>query len=338
MKIKNPTVVFPEPRKVVIEDRDLQPLEPDDVLIKTRRTMISTGTELTILSGDFPQDSLWATRWAKYPAVPGYSNVGEIKEVGTDVDKSIVGKRVASCGKHSMYNVVPSNSITLLEDESITDEEAVFFTISAIVMNGVRKSHVSFGESAVVFGMGLLGQFAARFCRLCGAQPVIAVDVAETRLQLVPDDHAIEKVNPKQQDVAKAVESATKGRMADVGFEVTGKPGLIPAEIATLRKQGRFIILSSPNGKTQFDFSDLCSYPAYTIIGTHTLSHPLMETPDNQWTFQRNTELFLDLLSRKQLKLKSLITHREPFEKAPDIFMTLLNDRSQAMGVILEWS
>src|SRR5437899_9483563 len=34
-----------------------------------------------------------------------------------------------------------------------------------------------------VYGMGLLGQLAARFCRLCGARPVIAMDVAESRLR-----------------------------------------------------------------------------------------------------------------------------------------------------------
>lgn len=68
----------------------------------------------------------------------------------------------------------------------------MFFTIAEIVMNGVRAARVQWGECAVVFGLGLLGQFATRFLRLSGAFPVFAVDLADHRLGLLPDDLANE--------------------------------------------------------------------------------------------------------------------------------------------------
>ena len=77
---KNPTVVFVEPKKAVIEDRPIPKPDEGQVLVKARRTLISTGTELTIFKGEFPKDGGWAA-WAKFPFTPGYSNIGDVIEV-----------------------------------------------------------------------------------------------------------------------------------------------------------------------------------------------------------------------------------------------------------------
>ena len=53
----NPTVVFLEPKKVTIENRALPSPGDNGLLVQTTRTLISTGTELTILNGEFPKDS-----------------------------------------------------------------------------------------------------------------------------------------------------------------------------------------------------------------------------------------------------------------------------------------
>jgi len=67
--------------------------------------------------------------------------------------------------------------------------------------------------------------------------------------------------------------------------------------------------------------------------GTHNNSHPARETLDNPWVKARHAELFLDLVADGDLKLGPLISHRE----AERLYAMLLKDRSNAMGVILEW-
>ena len=67
----NPTVVFPEPRMVVVEDRPVPKPGKGEMLVKTSRTLVSTGTELTILSGEFPPKSRWA-QYGRFPFTPGY--------------------------------------------------------------------------------------------------------------------------------------------------------------------------------------------------------------------------------------------------------------------------
>ena len=334
--MNNPTVVFTRPREVVIEDRDKPTLQSGEFLVQTRRTLISTGTELTIFSGEFPEKSAWAD-YARFPFRAGYSNVGRVIEVAPDVDKSWIGSRVAGRAPHALYCAVQADQAHPILHDGIPDDEATFHELAATVANGVRRAGVEWGESVVIYGAGILGQLAARFCRLSGTRPVIVADVAEPRLKLLPDEPAVVPVNPAREDVRATVEKATRGRLADVVFEVTGNQNLITEEFKCLREQGRFVLLSSPRGATPFDFHDLCNCPSFTIIGTHVRSHPRTGELDLPWTMKRNIELFFDLIADGEISIGSLITHRAPYTEAPRLYNMLLEDRSAALGVVLEW-
>ena len=333
---KNPSVIFTRPNEVVVEGRDVPAPKDDELLIRTVRSLISTGTELTHLSGESPPGSVW-DKITDYPFVPGYCNVGEVVEVGGCVDREWIGRCVATYGGHAMY-VTSGVAGARVIHRDIPHEQAAFFTMAEITMNGVRRGGVQWGESVAVYGLGILGQLAVRLCRIAGARPVFGIDTADSRLAFMPDDTSIVPVNPQKQDAVAVVERATGGRKADVVFEVTGIGTVIPEEFKVLRRQGRLVMLSSPRHVTQFDFHDLCNSPSFTIIGAHNLSHPQHETPYQQWTNHRHAELFFDLAADGELDVARLISHRIPYSEAPGAYQMLLQDRSQAMGVVLEWS
>jgi len=332
---RNPTVVFTQPGQAVIEERPVPEPAEEQVLIRSRRTLVSTGTELTILSGDFPENSAWS-RYGKFPFLPGYDNVGEVIAVGRGVSDEWVGRRVASYGQHARYVVLGADSLRPVDHE-VPDEHAVFSTIAEIALNGVRRGGVRLGDSVVIYGAGLVGQLTARFCGLCGARPVVVVDPAEPRLSRLPKDPFFVALNPEVDDVVAEVRKETRGRMADIVFEATGDQGLIPAEFSCLREQAKFVVLSSPRGKTHLDLHDLCNYPSYTIIGAHNMSHPRHPTLDNPWTGKRDAEFFFELVRTGELDVGNLISHRIPYSGAPEIYQQLLKDRSGFMGVVLVW-
>jgi 2-desacetyl-2-hydroxyethyl bacteriochlorophyllide A dehydrogenase len=332
----NPTVIFMEPRKVIIEERPIPKPGKGEMLVKTSRTLVSTGTELTILSGEFPPHSRWA-QYGRFPFVPGYDNIGTVIEVGEGVEEGWIGKKVASYASHASYVRLKPENVRIVPD-GVPDEEASFFTIAEIVMNGVRRGGVQWGEAVAVYGLGLLGQLTVRFCHLAGAKPVIGIDLAESRLKLLPQKPRIRGINPERENPVEVADEITRGRMVDVVFEVTGNPEVIPREFDLLKRQGRLVILSSPRGTTrEFDFHDLCNAPSYTIIGAHNSSHPRYETPYNQWTQKRHAELFFDLILDGELDMRPLISHTVPYSQAPEIYAMLLEDRSRAMGVVFEW-
>lgn len=344
---KNPTIIFPEPRKAVIEEREIPCPGPDEILIKSSRTMISIGTEMTAFSGDFPAGSNWE-KFFSCPYYPGYNNIGTVVEVGSSIDKSLVGKRLATGGAHSAYVIVKGHNSNSADKASgkvgyydvpscIPDDLAVFFTIPQIVMNGIRGSKVQWGECAVVYGLGLLGQFAVRFCRKCGAAPVFAVDLSADRLSYLPKDSAVIGINPKEQDVLETIKKHNHGRLADVVFEVTGNATLIEKELSVLREKGRMLLLSSPRQKVTFDFQDYCAWPSYTIIGCHNFSHPSHAQADSPWTMERHVELFFDMIAHGELDIERLISRNLDYTKAPEVYQDLLKDRSTDMGIIFNW-
>jgi|YelNatPaOPRAMG01_1025707.scaffolds.fasta_scaffold02258_15 2-desacetyl-2-hydroxyethyl bacteriochlorophyllide A dehydrogenase len=333
MNQRNPTVVFPRPEEIVLEDREVPKIKENEVLVRTKKSLISIGTELTILSGQFPSKSYWAS-YGRYPFVPGYSNIGEVVETGSNVSKDLLGKVVASYSPHALYNAVSQDALRLVPSE-LSREDASFFTIAEIVMNGVRRSQLTFGESVVVYGAGLLGQLTARICKIAGAKPIIVVDISDYRLSFLPDN--IVRINSSTQDVVSEVRRLTKERLADVVFEVTGNPNIITEELKCLRKLGRFVVLSSPRGPSTIDLHDFCNAPSFTFIGAHNSSHPPVETLNNPWTYKRHAELFFDLLLSKELDVSKLITHRVSYKDAPEVYKELLEDRTKAIGVVLDW-
>jgi len=334
--MENLTVVFTGPKQVTVEERAMPVIGDNDMLVETILTLISIGTELTILNAESPKGSIW-DRIASFPLTPGYNNIGKVIEVGKNVDKSWIGRKVAGYMPHSSYVIAKPESVRVIHRD-IPDEQAVFFTLAEIVMNGVRRGELSWGESAVVYGLGLLGQLAVRFCHFAGARPVFGIDISENRIGMLPKTKGIVAINPKDTDVVKTVYQLTNGRMADVVYEVTGNPDIIPQEFSVLKRQGKLVILSSPRGTTKnFDFHDLCNSPSYSIIGAHNSSHPQYETPYNQWTQKRHGELFFNMIADGEIDVKPLISHRVNCKDAPQMYQMLMDDRTQAMGVILEW-
>jgi len=325
-------VVFPEPLKVIVAEEPLRDPGPGEVLVEALFSLVSTGTELTAYTGSFPPGSAWA-RYVRYPFKPGYSSVGRVIEVGSGVEGVNVGSVVAAPAPHADRYVWRAGELVEVPSGA-SPEEATFHTLAAGVMHAVRLAGVKLGESAVVVGAGLLGQLAVQFSRLSGAFPVIAVDLSDYRLELAAKSGADLVVNASREDPAAAVREATGGRMADVVFEVTGDPSVLPQAIKLARGMGRLVVLSSPRGPSTLDFHDEVNSPSRVIIGTHFTSQPAVETPYYPWTWRRNRELFFRMLLSGRLSVKHLVSHVFPFEEAPKAYELLYRSRLQCMGVL----
>jgi len=63
--VKTFTVVFEEAKKVILKEEFPSP-GYGQILVRTLKTAVSTGTEPTILSGEFPPGSAWSN-YARYP-------------------------------------------------------------------------------------------------------------------------------------------------------------------------------------------------------------------------------------------------------------------------------
>lgn len=308
----------------------------NEVLIRTIVSQISTGTELTMLEANVDDNSPWHENIV-FPNYPGYSNVGEIIATGEGVSDELIGKKVLTLENHVKYTTAEVGDNFHIIPDGVSDDDAVFGVIAQITMASIRSACIKPGETAVVYGAGLIGQLVARFAKIAGAINVIVADVSDYRLSMIPDDNCIIGVNTKNQNIQDVIRNANDGRLADVVFETTGNQSLLAAELECVEANGKLIVTSSPKGSSLVNF-DYCSRKGITIISAHNFAmHTSQATNLNRWTRKADSEYFLKLAAKKQIDVKNMITHRENYKNAADMYNMLMKDRTGALAVHLYW-
>ncbi len=337
---KNYKVVFTAPRKVELQECDMPVIGDDEFLLETIVSQISIGTELTMLEGNVSEDSYWNNGGIVYPVDAGYSNIGRIIDVGKNVSKDLIGKRFLTGRPHTKYSKVGLDwyQETMLVPDDVESDDAVFGMLAQIAMGSVRASQIRPGDACVVYGAGLIGQMVARLAKCAGSTKVFVCDVSDNRLSKLPDDPCFIKINTTRESAEEVVKANTfNNEGADVVYETTSVPSLIEEELKCLTRRGKLIITSSPKGKSNIDFH-FVSCKGITIIGAHNMlvhqNRPVLGDP---WTRRNDSLYFLELLDKKQITVSEMITHRCNYKDVIGMYEMLMEDRTKALSVNINW-
>jgi 2-desacetyl-2-hydroxyethyl bacteriochlorophyllide A dehydrogenase len=313
--------------------------EPHQVIVKTARSLISAGTEIAIYSGSHIGFSIPnPPEWLKFPIGQGYALTGTVQGVGAQVESWAVGDRVLTSARHGDWAVcdVRAEGLYHLPD-GISMEQGALARLGGISLVGVRQGKVVLGETVVVLGQGLIGQFAAQLSRVAGARPVVGVDLIPHRLE-VAATHAIQPVNPTETDVAQMVREATGGRMADVVIEATGNPGVMQTALDLAAEGGRVVLLGSLRGKVKIDAYSTIHRKGVTLIGAHDRLSDHPQTPSDAWTRERNLQLVMALLADGSLATNGLVSHHIQPDEIRGTYEALIERPSDFLGVIVDWA
>jgi L-iditol 2-dehydrogenase len=319
-------------RKGVVGTEDFEPKQPDDheVLIGTVSTLISAGTETAFLMA-LPNTS------SRFPQYPGYSNAGIIIDVGQKVSRFKRGDRVVSRKSHASHVIASKNELMMIPD-GLSFDEATFFALGSIALQGIRKAGIELGESVVVLGQGLVGQLALQLAKLSGGMPVIGVDLFDYRLDLSSKNGADYVLNPLEVDLEKETSKVTGGKGASVVIEATGNPEVIPIAFKLVGGYGRVVILGSPRGTSKVNFYPEIHKKAICIIGAHESTRPMYESSHGWWTQRDDSSLVLRLISSSRLNVKDLITVKMGFHEAQDAYAKLVKEKNSVLGIVLDWN
>jgi len=338
------------------------------LLIRTRRSLISAGTERMLIEfgrasliakarqqpekvrevlDKIKTDGLVATLEAVQTkldtAIPlGYCNLGEVLAVGGGAEGFAVGDRVVSNGPHAEVVCVPKNLCTRVPDE-VEDEAAVFTVLGAIALQGIRLAQPTLGETFVVTGLGLIGQLAVQLLRAQGCR-VLGIDPNPARLDLGRQSGA-EAVALGADPVAAAGLFA-RGHGVDGVIITASTSSSEPVHQAAqmCRKRGRIVLVGVTGLELSRDdfyekeltFQVSCSYgpgrydPLYEGAGH---DYPIGFV---RWTEQRNFEAVLDMLAAGSLRVGPLISHRFSIEHAPEAY-GVLSEQGESLGIVLQY-
>ncbi|HAE39481.1 MAG TPA: dehydrogenase, partial [Candidatus Riflebacteria bacterium] len=183
-------------------------VKPGALLIQTRRTLISLGTERMLLNfgkagwidkarqqpdkvkqvlQKVKTDGLMPTVNAVFnkldqPLTLGYSNAGKVIAVGEGVFGYKVGDRVVSNGNHAEFVCVSQHLCARIPD-NVSSTSACFTVVAAIGLQGIRLINPSLGESVAVMGLGLIGLLSCQILQANGCR-VIGFDFDHQKVEL----------------------------------------------------------------------------------------------------------------------------------------------------------
>jgi polar amino acid transport system substrate-binding protein len=282
----------------------------------------------------------------------GYSTSGKVI---SSMDKNALfkpGDRVACAGQdyasHAEIVSIPQNLVAKIPD-NVSNEEAAFTTLGAIAMQGLRQADPKLGEKVCVIGLGLLGQITCQLLKANGCT-VFGIDLSETLVKLANETAADKALNRNDANLVVACDSFTNGFGFDSVVITAAAHSNDPIELSAsiLKKKGKVIIVGAvkmdiPRDphfyRKELDLRMSCSYGPGRYDVNYEENGNDYPFSYVRWTEQRNMEAFLELLSRKAIDVKPLITHVFDITDAIKAYDIVLGKTKEPhIGILLRYS
>jgi 2-desacetyl-2-hydroxyethyl bacteriochlorophyllide A dehydrogenase len=329
-------VWFAAPRTAELRQERVPPPGPGEVRVSSITSAISHGTEMLVYRGEVPPDlPLDLPTFAgdfSFPIKHGYATVGRVLDVGAGVERLSPGDLVFIHHPHQAAFTVPADLPVRLPDGA-DPTAGVFFANLETALNVVHDAPLRLGETALVFGQGVVGLLVTQLLKRAGAEPVLAVEPIKRRRDLALEVGADAAFEPGE-DLRGRVLEATGGRGADVAVEASSSGAALQAAVDAAAAEGTVVVASWYGTK-----------PVTLSLGGH-FHRGRVRVRSSQvgrinpelglrWDRARRTEVVLGLLPR--LRLKELVSHRIPFEEAPQAYRLVDEDPGETVQVVLTY-
>jgi threonine 3-dehydrogenase len=315
----------------------------NDVLIRVLKTGIC-GTDVHIYNWD-----AWAQQTIKIPTVLGHEIVGEIVEVGSNVNDFYAGDivsveghlvcgrcrnclagRRAKCantlgigvqtdGGFAEYISVPMTNIWKHKDSVDLEVAAIFDPFGNAVHTALAFE--VFGEDVLITGAGPIGIMSAAVARHAGARHVVITDVNPRRLELAEKFNVTLAVDVREIKLADVQKQLGMKEGFDVGMEMSGNPTAFRDMIANMAHGGNIALLGIPTEEFAINWKTVV-FNMLTVTGIY--GRKMYET----W-YQ------MSVLLEGGLDISPVITHRYSYKDFEKGFEVMREGNSGK--VILDW-
>jgi len=322
-------LTFDAPYQVTVRDEAMPKLEAGQALVRTTLSAISAGTEMLFYRGQFPQEMAVDANidaleeQCGYPMKYGYCAVGVIEELGADVDKSWLDKRIFSFQPHQSHFVADVNSLFEIP-ENIPDEDAVFLPNMETAVNLVMDAKPVIGERVIVFGQGIIGLLTSSLLRQFPLERLVVVDPVSMRR---------EAALALGVDAAVAPDELTEDNF-DLALELAGVPDALNAAIGAVGFGGRIVIGSWYGQKPMsLDLGGRFHRERIQLISSQVST--LAPQFSGRWDKARRFGVAWEMLGR--VKPAQWISSRIPFGNADQAYATLDTHPQDVLQIVFTY-
>ena len=263
-RIGGRTVQINDQGEVECATYPLAPLTDGSVRVRTVRSAISPGTEMTFYGKAATNVYLHKT-WDEelrlfvkgkpsidYPIVFGYRAAGEVVE--SRAPEIPEGTRLFGNWRHTEYTAVDADAARAqhLPDELTYEDGVDIAQMGPICVNAVAHAEGQHdGAPAVVYGAGPVGLITAQIVRATGASEVVVVDRLASRLAVAAGLGLQTMDGSEVDDVAVELKRRYGPEAIPVAFECTGSTFALHDAIRVVRRRGTVVAAGFYQGESR---------------------------------------------------------------------------------------
>ena len=332
------TVTFVGPCQAEVRCETLPAPPPGQMLVKTKVSAISSGTEMLVYRGQFPgglplDESIAALKGEfHYPMCYGYAAVGVVVELGQGLPEDWLGRAVFSFQPHTSHFLAAPEMVFPLP-EGLSPESACFLPNMETAVNFVQDGAPLLGENVMVFGQGIVGLLTAALLSQFPLQTLVTADNYSCRRQASLALGATASLDPHAPDFHEHLRALLPSG-ADLSYELSGAPATLNDAVAATRYSGRVVIGSWYGNKpVQLDLGGAFHRSRIRLISSQVSS--LAPELTGRWDKSRRFALAWQAIQR--IQPEKWITQRFPHEAAAQAYQLLDHSPSESIQVILEY-
>jgi 2-desacetyl-2-hydroxyethyl bacteriochlorophyllide A dehydrogenase len=323
-------IVFTEKQEVRFQEFELPEIETGMVHVHSLYSLISTGTETIVYNRQFDPNTHW-DHWVKYPFYPGYSLIGKIVKVGSEIENLKEGDYVALRSSHASDHVVKAENCFPVPSE-MDVKQATWFALAKIAFMGARVAKYFLGDSVLIIGAGPIGQMSIRWAWCAGVETIIVVDRIEKRLIHAQKGGATHVIGTLVEESINEIKQVCNGDLPNIVIDTTGNPEVFSMALTLVRQRGRIVVLGDTGYPAKQHLSSDVIMKGISIVGAHD-SHN-----DREWDAQRIHHLFCNLVQSGRFSLEGLNTHVFLPKNCKDAYELANTRRGETMGMIFDWT
>lgn len=345
--MKTQKLFFEKKKTIVIHEERLGSPGPGQVLVEAKYSAISTGSEMVLFRGDFPEgmttdmslNSLAGVM--KYPLSYGYALVGKVIEIGKNTDPEWLDKSVFLFHPHQSYIVVPQTELFLIPPD-LNEKNALFLPNMETAIGCVMDAAPLLGENVVIFGQGVVGLLTTSVLVKYPLNRLVAVDPLEKRRITAKNIGANAVFDPGDKHFFDEIHDMFHSKThltdqqsgPDLIFEMSGNPEVLNTAISIAGYHSRIIVGSWYGTKTaRLNLGDRFHRNRLRIISSQVST--IQPDLRGRWNKERRMEMVWSWL--KQVTPSRLITHYIPFSEAQSAYALLDEQPEQALQVVLTY-
>ena len=331
-RVEGRALRFVAPRRVEIQRVEVRPPGPEEILVRTRWSGISGGTELLAYRGELDPDleldeSLSAFEGSfAYPFAYGYSCVGEVER--SQADGFEEGSGVFAFHPHQdRFTVRAADAVPL---DAVDERVATLFPLVETALQVSLDAGSRIEEPVVVLGLGPVGVLTAALLQRSGAD-VVGVDPRADR-RTTAIRFGVWAVDASE--IRRDVEISTSGAGVPLVVDATGTPGALPLALELLAHEGEALVCSwYGNKEVALPLGGAFHRRRLQIRSTQVSTIPSRQA--DRWDVPRRRRAAARLMT--ELPLKLLATTEVGFERAADAYAALDRGDEGTMHVALRY-